>query len=158
MKPVTGSVPRQCRAFVNALKARYDGGLVSVVLFGSVARGQARATSDIDLVVVMRGWPKSRLDRHALWLRAARQVAEGFAQRVSVVPLTPAEAEHVKPYYLGMLSGYRMLFDRDDFFRAILARLRRRLKELGSERRVDEEGREYWILKKDVKPGEAIIL
>ena len=33
--------------------------LVSLVLFGSVARGEAHATSDIDLLVVADGLPRS---------------------------------------------------------------------------------------------------
>ena len=57
-----------------------------------------------------------------------------------------------------MLSGHRILFDQEEFFRNVLERLQRRLKELGSERHVDKDGAEYWILKPDVKPGETIIL
>lgn len=152
------SILRSCREFVEILKSCYDGKLVSVVLFGSAARGQVGQRSDIDLLVVMEGWPKSRLDRHELWLNAAQEVSEEFAQWASVIPLTPAEAAVIKPYYLGMLSGHRILFDRGAFFHRIMQRLRRRLRALGSERRIDHEGREYWILKKDVKPGETVIL
>ena len=52
--------------------------LLSLVLFGSVARSQARPTSDIDLVVVVEGLPRRLADRRRplldAWerMRAAR--------------------------------------------------------------------------------------
>jgi predicted nucleotidyltransferase len=149
---------RACKEFVRVLKNRFDAELVSVVLFGSAARGTRRPNSDIDVLVVMNGLPKSRLDRHGDIRAAARQVSEEFASWVSVVPLTPEEARDIKPFYLGMLSSHRILFDRGAFFRNVLNRLQRRLKELGSKRCVDEDGAEYWILKPDLKLGEAVVL
>ena len=57
-----------------------------------------------------------------------------------------------------MLTAHVLLYDRDGFFAAILQRLKTRLAELGSERRVDKDGYEYWVLKPDLKPGEAVEL
>ena len=48
--------------------------LVSLVLFGSVARGDARETSDIDLLVVARDLPRSAADRRKLFLERWRDV------------------------------------------------------------------------------------
>ncbi|MBI3948964.1 MAG: hypothetical protein HY314_00695 [Acidobacteria bacterium] len=45
--------------------------------------------------------------------------------------LTPEEARVVNPYYLGMLSGHLILFDRDHFFARVLELLQKRLAELG---------------------------
>ena len=72
--------------------------------------------------------------------------------------MTPEEASPTKPFYLGMLTAHALLYDRDAFFATILQRLQRRLAELGSERRVDKDGYEYWDLKPDFKPGEAVEL
>jgi len=48
--------------------------LVSVVVFGSVARGEARVDSDVDLLIVARGLPKSRFKRLVLFERAEELV------------------------------------------------------------------------------------
>jgi predicted nucleotidyltransferase len=40
-------------AFVDKIQQRFDGQLVSVLLFGSRARGEAEPDSDMDLLVVM---------------------------------------------------------------------------------------------------------
>jgi predicted nucleotidyltransferase len=144
--------------YVAALDARFGADLVSVVLFGSRARGTARPDSDVDLLVVARDLPGSRLARQRILLRLARTISEEFADALMPVPLTPEEATTVKPYYLGMLSGHRILRDAGGFFAGVLARLEARLQALGSRRHVDADGYEYWDLKPDWKPGDVVTL
>jgi len=155
---VPEAIDRDLQCFLHLLQSRWGEQLVSVVLFGSWARGDARAESDIDLLVISEHFSRSRLDRHRGIFEAAKAVSQDFATRVSVMPLTPAEAQATKPFYLGMLTAHVMLYDRDAFFTTLLTRLQQRLAELGAERRVDADGYEYWLLKPDLKPGETVEL
>lgn len=141
-----------------ALRARFGGDLVSVVVFGSRARGEARLDSDIDLLVVARDLPSDHTERFRIVLDLARQVSPDFAAMLSVIVRTPEEAAPIKPYYLGMLSGHVLLWDHDGFFAGVLDRLRARLAELGSKRYVDKDGYEYWDLKPNWKPGDVVTL
>jgi hypothetical protein len=144
--------------YIEVLEARFGSDLISVVVFGSQARGEAQPESDIDVLIVIRGLPRNRFERYGGLRDLARQVSDTFAQDVAPILLTPEEAEQVKPYYLGMLSGHVILYDRDGFFVAVLERLRRRLAELGSRRYVDKDGYEYWDLKPDWKRGDVVEL
>ena len=152
------AIAQDLQHFLRVLYSRYGADLVSVVLFGSWARGEAQAESDIDLLVISTHFPRSRLDRHRDMFEAVKAVTKDFASKSSIIPLTPEEASTTKPFYLGMLTAHALLYDRDGFFATILQRLKKRLAELGSERRVDKDGYEYWVLKPDFKPGEVIEL
>lgn len=140
--------------YVRALEARFGADLVSIVLFGPWALDEGRTEGDIDILVVIRGLVGGRFERYQL----ARQVSEELANRLSLIVSTPEGAEHVKPYYLGMLSGHLMLRDTGGFFTAILDRLRRRLGDVGAGRDVDEDGYEHWDLEPDRKPGDVVTL
>jgi predicted nucleotidyltransferase len=155
MEPV---LERDLDTFRAALEARFGEDLIALIAFGSQVLGTARAESDLDLLVVIRGLPRRRLDRQGLLISFAHQVSDDFASRMSAIPLTPEEAVTTKPFYLGMLEGHRVLVDRDGFFARIMERLQRRLVELGSRRLTDELGNPYWDLKPDYVLGEDIVL
>lgn len=144
--------------FHAALETQFGRDLITLAVFGSQAQGRQLPESDLDLLLVIRGLPRRRLDRHTVILSIAHSVSDEFAQTISAIPLTPEEALSIKPYYLGFLDGHRLVVDRDGFFRRILDRLERRLTELGSRRLIDERGNPYWDLKPDYVLGEDVVL
>jgi len=136
--------------------------LVSVVIFGSVARGSAREDSDIDLLMVAESLPKSRMERQKLFLQIEEPLQplldelleKGFHIDFSPIILSVEEASKIRPMYLDMIEDSIIIYDKDDFFKRVLARLRKRLEELGSERVWIGE-KWYWKLKPDIKFGEV---
>jgi hypothetical protein len=136
--------------------------LVSIVLFGSVARGDASATSDIDLLIVATDLPTGQFARKRL-LQAVdaaferdleRAEAEGVEGRLARILRTPEEAGRVIPLYLDLTEDAVLLRDRGGFFAAVLERLRGSLRRLGA-RRVRQGSTWYWDLKPDFKPGDV---
>lgn len=139
--------------------------LVSVVLFGSVARGEAHADSDIDLLVVADSLPPGRFARLAVLEPAERAFepelerlrARGLDSRLSPIVKTADEATRIVPLYLDMIEDAVLLHDRGGFFDAVLQRLRGTLARIGAERR--RRGRiRYWVLKPDFKWGDVVEL
>lgn len=139
--------------------------LISVVLYGSAARGDAGPTSDIDLLIVIDGLPTGQFARKRLLavadagfeasLRAAEQ--DGVDARLARIVRTPEEAARVRPLYLDLTEDAVLLHDRDGFFAGVLARLRMSLARLGS-RRVWTGRTWYWDLKSDFRRGDTIEL
>jgi hypothetical protein len=147
-----------------ALRSRFGEGFVSLVLYGSRARGTHRDDSDIDVLVVIETLPRDRAGRHAL-IRPIKQAVDRDhaaargrpAPHLAYIVKTPEEASHHAPLYLDMTQDAVLVWDRDGFFADVLDRLRRRMAELGSRRVWLGEGW-YWILKPDMQFGERVEL
>lgn len=153
-------------AFVECLQQALGARLVSVVLYGSIARGTARPDSDIDMLVVIeedrdqdgKGLVRAverELERTSVYAEA-RQRHLGCS--ISSLVLTRAAANQNRYLYLDMTREARLLFDRDDFFKTRLVKMQARMKELGSARIELPDGTWYWIVKADMRVGEVFEL
>ncbi len=153
------------RRLVEALQAHYGSRLVSVAVFGSVARGTQREDSDIDFLIVARDLPDGRMARIDDFLAVERSMEGSLAPpRPELLPIalspvlkTPQEAAAGSPLFLDMVEDARILYDEDGFFAGHLERLRQRLATLGS-RRVWRGNAWHWVLKPDLEPGEVFSL
>lgn len=153
---------RIAEQYALALEEDLGEALRAVVLFGSVARGEAGPGSDIDILIVADRLAPSRLARQAAVARADAEIEpelerlrrEGVWTDVRPILKTPEEAAHATPLYLDMVEDAVLLVDRDGFFAGVLARLRESLRRLGA-RRVRQDGFWYWDLKPDYQPGEV---
>jgi len=137
--------------------------LVSVVLFGSVARGDPSVTSDIDLVIIVTDLPVGQFARKRLLTPAdaafeadlEKARAQGVDTRLARIVRTPREAARPVPLYLDLTEDATLLYDRDGFFASVLDQVRASLRRLGA-RRIRQGKAWYWDLKPDFKPGDII--
>lgn len=145
------------------LQEEFQDKLISVVLYGSVARGDNRKDSDIDLLLVIKDLPKTITERVILFDKVERKLDddimrlmdEGFYVTFSPILKTPEEARRFSPIYMDMTEDAIILYDRDGFFRKVLEKTKKRLKELGFERVWLSKKSWYWR-KRDYKFGEII--
>lgn len=143
----------------------YGERLVSLVVFGSVARGTMRPDSDIDVLIVAEPLPLGRMARVREFEEVEQKLESVLlqARAVGVDPClsplfkTREEAERGSPLFLDMVEDARILYDREGFFRNRLERLRARLRELGAVRKWQGNAW-YWDLKPDYRWGDVIEL
>ena len=163
-RKVQDEVNRLLHKLVEALKERFGEELVSVVLFGSFARGDFHERSDIDLLIVIEKLPQSQFKRSRLFDEAAEKLMDGFkllremGYLCQFMPIMKSreEAAYHSPIYLDMVEEGMILYDKGGFFKSVLEEIRQRLKELGAKRRFLKGGGWYWDLKPDYRPGEVI--
>lgn len=135
--------------------------LVSLVLFGSVARREAGPSSDIDLLVVAEGFPRSLAERRRPLLEAWDRVRVSRDLRSvqwNLVTKSPDEARVRSPLYLDIVEDGIVILDRHGFFQAVLDGMRERMRVLGSRRVRLDDGTWYWDLKPDFRFGEVVEL
>ena len=142
--------------------------IVSLVLYGSWARGDAKATSDIDLLAILEAPPREYYERLRPFLGVSRALEQepiykrlrhrGLYPYFSYLVLSKDEAMENRYIFLDMLEDAQILYDKGNFFQSRLQKLEKRLTELGSKRVFLEDGSWYWDLKPDLKPGEIFEL
>lgn len=153
--------------FIDLIRQALGDQVISVVLYGSVARGTARPDSDVDLLLIVRDAPAgywkrlqpilpilSRLREEPCWKKLEEQ---GLTPFLSLLVLTLEEAKENRYVYLDIIEDARILVDQGGFFRGKLEGLRRRLEELGA-KKVQRDKDWYWDLKPDLKLGDIVIL
>lgn len=155
--PIKRVYKRHIEELKERIIAYYGERLVSVVIYGSLATGRATSESDIDMLLIVEGLHKRKMKRIEEFIDNVEEKIEHIPHYISPIIKTPEEASHGSPLFLDMVYDSIILYDRDDFFKHILDKLRKRLKELGS-KRVFKGSKWYWILKPDIKPGEVIEL
>ena len=155
--------------FLALMKEEYKDKLIAVALYGSVARGEAEPTSDLDVILVIED-PTSPYEKSTkrFILKVEDRLKDGKAFRNLVksglypdlrpIILSRSEASMNRYIFLDLIDDAIILFDRNDFFKKRLETLKRRLKELGSKKVESKDGGWYWILKPDLKFGEVFEL
>ena len=154
-EPFRSALEAAAPAWLDLLAER----LISLVLFGSVARGESRPTSDIDLLVVAGGFPWSFRDRRRPLLEEWERVRalRGLPHVTwNLVTKSPEEGRVHSPLYLDMVEDGMLLFDRGRFFETVLGAMRERMQALGSRRVRLEDGGWYWDLKPDFRFGDVV--
>ena len=156
------------RDMVKILKAKFSANLVSAVLYGSVARGQAGKGSDIDICLIFKTLPETTRERTAYVmafeedLRAmesfCRLFNEGYDLSVSPVEFAVPELKTRTPaLFLDIIEDGVVLVD-DGTLARKEGQLRQRMAEMGTHKIALEDGSYTWVLKKDALPGEAVAI
>jgi len=112
--------------FVSLVQEALGDRVVSLILYGSVARGEARPESDVDVLLVLKDAPpvyRDRLRPLLPILRRLRQEScwknletQGLSPALSVLVLSREEADQNRCLYLDMLEDARILIDRESVF------------------------------------------
>jgi len=139
--------------------------LISVCLFGSIARGDEDLSSDIDILIIMKDLPEGLISRNLTIKNIIETIKSSPQARtlrkmnqsilISPIILTPEEASKHPTIMLDIVDDGIILYDRGVFLQNILNDIKGKLRELGAQKIRTRKGW-YWILKPDAKLGEEV--
>ncbi|MEQ1517182.1 MAG: hypothetical protein ABL931_11915 [Usitatibacteraceae bacterium] len=116
--PNTNELPLQVETgintFVEAAKTAFGSNLVSVVVYGSAAEGRMRATSDVNMLVVLKAFVQAEADR----LREPMRIAHATLDLSAMFILeseVPAAMDAFAVKFADIVSRHRVLFGSDPF-------------------------------------------
>jgi predicted nucleotidyltransferase len=157
---------RLVTCLLGLLKKLLADNLISVVVFGSVARGQSDPSSDTDIILVGSDMPRSLSERMDLLAKllvefSKSEICQELNQKglntwVQFHPLRMEEAKLHRPIYLDVVEDGIIIYDKGDFIKRVMEGFRSKLEALGARRVFLEDGSWYWDLKPGMKRGEVI--
>jgi len=167
MEQITDAGRRRLVTCILELLRKFFGdNLISVVVFGSVARGRADPDSDTDVILVASNMPRRLSERmetlaNLLVEFSKTQTCEELNRRglntwVQFHPLMMEEAKLHRPIYLDVVEDGIIVYDRGGFIKRVMEGFKSKLEALGAKRVFLEDGSWYWDLKPSIKRGEVV--
>lgn len=149
------------------LSGRFGDNMLSLCLFGSVARNSFKEGSDIDFLLILKEASSSYHKRVKEILpvieeiRMTKEYGKVEDLRLDIEPsfliFTSEEIKRHPPILIDIVEEGLILEDKGDFLKKQLEAIKERLKSLGAVRKTTPQGH-YWVLKPDIKAGEIIKL
>ncbi|MBO3803774.1 MAG: nucleotidyltransferase domain-containing protein, partial [Candidatus Brockarchaeota archaeon] len=131
--------------------------LESIVLFGSLSKGEARPESDVDLLVVARDLPerygeRTEIIREVVSSRSMDEIIirawkeKGTYTDLDVLLIDSSEAKVTHPFYLDLTRDCLIIFDKNGLISRKIAEVREKLEKMGAKRFEEPDGSWYWVL------------
>lgn len=161
LAPVVG---RYCELLYDSYGERLEG----IMIFGSVARGEWNENSDLDILLVVRGWEGMKVWERVSELGAVKgklaatpefreASREGFWPVIQHLPLSVEELKRFRTIYLDVVFDGLLLFDRDGLMKSFIDSNREWAERANTRRVTLPNGRSYWMMK-EMSAGEIVEL
>lgn len=142
--------------FVKRCREKFEDNLISIAVFGSVARGTVTKKSDIDVLLVVKNVGKSIGERLDLTLPIVMEISKLHGKDIYEHILTPEEVMKHPSILLDLTQDVKIIFDKENFLSNELGKIRDKLNNLHAERIWLDKKTWYWKLKPGIKLGEVI--
>jgi len=154
---------RLIERFIKEIKESCGDALLAVVLFGSVARGEAGENSDIDMLVLMERKDKGIEKKFTEigvnsydWEESLELRNKGIRTKIYEILKTEKELRENPLILLDIFDHGIILYDLNNKMKNILEDFEKKLKELGAEKIRFDDNKWAWDLKPNWKKGESV--
>jgi predicted nucleotidyltransferase len=125
---------------IEHLKTAFGDDFIALALFGSLARGEGDERSDLDIFCIIDNLPGKIYERKKL---LSKIITKHIQRRFSIIAKTHSEfLDHFSSLYLDLGLDAKIIYDRDDFLKKKLKRIRNILEKAGLKR--ERDGRDFF--------------
>lgn len=129
---------------ISILNSYLSENFIGLILFGSTIRGEARKSSDIDLLIVLGETDNVRRRLYRIWdEKIASKLDPRYSPQFAKLP----NPEMAGSLWLEVAIEGRILYDRNELIQSRLSQIRERIAEGFWERKY-AHGHPYWVKKK----------
>lgn len=147
------------------LKENFGDSLLSFAVFGSMVREKVKPLSDIDILIIYKRKDFDPIEKFISILMKLRHdkryidlQKKGFLGEPSPVFLSKEELKRHPWILLDLIDESIIFYDNEDILKNTLKIVKERLTTLRAKRYRLSQGRWFWDLKPDWKPGEVVEL
>lgn len=124
------------KEFCNIVLSKFGDKLVSLVIFGSRAKGRGRWDSDLDLIIVLEGLPDDWRRKDKILSDLEYEMSIRYGISISPIYFSPQDIEigvEIKDrLLLGVLLAYEIIYDKNNFFKKNIEKLKKTLQKEGA--------------------------
>ncbi len=132
----------------------FTSNLLAIILFGSIARGEAKSNSDIDLLIIVNNLPKSYFKRASI---LAQVVSKTRSERIKlwskkiytslqILAYTPEELKSFHSFYFDLAFDGIILYSRNGYAENFLNRVRKEIELMKARKIYTSRRKWYWII------------
>lgn len=148
------NVQELTRDILGSVLKSFKSDIEGIALFGSVARGEKSAKSDVDILIFTRS-EGDRIRRDLEAYQALRPIRAKYKVDTTVITLNLKEVKDVTAPLINIAHDGLILFDAEGKVKGFLENVRRAVREAGLTRYKIKDA--YgWEPKRPLKPGETI--
>ena len=107
----------------NFLKQEFNQDLISIILFGSIVKGNFTSTSDIDVLVVCETPPKDWRARDKMVMELTEDIEIKYATPIHMTLVSKDEISHAiesaYPLMLEIYDANEIIYDKNNFFKQL---------------------------------------
>lgn len=137
---------------VSVLRRAFGDKLCGIVLFGSLARGEADKRSDIDLFVLLRDTPWNKNRKKSVYF-ALDEIRRDYKRDTTVIERDLSEVQDIDRMLIDVAMDGMIFYDPEGTVNDLLERVRAAVNRTGLVRYRTEEGKYGWKLKRKLRPG-----
>jgi predicted nucleotidyltransferase len=136
------------RILTQAIEQEWHKELLGIVIFGSTVRGEARESSDVDVLIVLSSGTKIERELYRRWdAKIGPKISDKYSPQFTHLP---QDLNGASSLWLEIALEGEIIFENNSSMRKVIMALKKQIAR-GYYQQKNSHGHPYWVINKDAK-------